>query len=89
MIDYSKYDLDADSVDFIKEMKEFCIDSQNEISLQYGNYPFFLEPSGNEIRVVDCTGVTGEYSDFDDFLINHKINGKSVIEIIRELEYGA
>ena len=86
MIDFSKFHLDNEEIEFINDIKE-DINNQNEILLEYKGYSFCIEPSGQELTIVDSNGLVGEYDCFDDFLLNHKIDGKPFIEILKELEY--
>ena len=87
MIDFSKYHLHNEEIEFINDIKE-DINNQNEILLEYKGYSFCIEPSGQELTIVDSNGLVGEYDCFDDFLLNHKIHGKLFVEILKELEYG-
>ena len=86
MIDFSKFHLDNEEIEFINDIKE-DINNQNEILLEYKGYSFCIEPSGQELTIVDSKGLVGEYACFDDFLLNQKIDGKPFIEILKELEY--
>ena len=88
MIDLTKYNFDDDDVLFLTEIEDACINGQNEIILEYKGYSFCIEPSGKEVQLVDETGVVGEYASFDEMLLNHKIDGKPLIELVKDLEYG-
>lgn len=88
MIDYQKYNLDEDDIDFIKRMEDYCIGGQSELVLLYNGHSFVIEPSGTELTVVDRTGTVGEYANFDDLLLGHRIEGKPLIELIKNLDFG-
>ena len=87
MIDLTKYNLDDDDIEFVKDIKE-DIKNQNEITLEYNGKSFVLEPRGKAIQVYAYGEILGDYKNFDDLLLNHKIDGKPLIELIQELEYG-
>lgn len=89
MIDLNKYDLEDDDILFLTEIEDACINNQNEIILEYKGRSFVLEPLGQAVQVVEVAGeVSGRYESFDDLLLNYKVNGKTLIEIVKELEYG-
>ncbi|MBO5907621.1 MAG: hypothetical protein J6Q85_05680 [Clostridia bacterium] len=61
----------------------------SEIILEYHGKSFVLEPSGQSVQVVEVADeVAGKYESFDDLLLNYKIDGKPLIELIKDLEYG-
>ena len=89
MLDFTKYNLDEDDIRFLAQIEDWCIGGQSEIILEYKGRTFVLEPSGKTIQVVEVADeVAGEYENFDDLLLNHKIDGKPLIELVKELEYG-
>lgn len=89
MIDFTKYNLDEDDIRFLAQIEDWCIGGQSEIILEYKGRTFVLEPSGKTIQVVEVADeVAGEYENFDDLLLNHKIDGKPLIELVKDLEYG-
>ena len=89
MIDLTKYNLDEDDIRFLAQIEDWCIGGQSEIILEYKGRTFVLEPSGKTIQVVEVADeVAGEYENFDDLLLNYKIDGKPLIELVKELEYG-
>ena len=89
MLDLTKYTLDNDDILFLTEIEDACINGQNEIILEYKGNTFVLEPYGKAVQVVVAPDtVIGDYESFDDLLLNHKIDGKSFIELVHELEYG-
>ncbi len=88
MLDLTKYNLDDDNILFLIEIENACINDQNEIILEYRGKSFVLEPYGKFIHVYAYDEVLGEYESFDDLLLNHKIDGKPLIELVKELEYG-
>lgn len=89
MIDLTKYNLGDDDILFLAEIEDACINNQNEIILEYKEKSFVLEPLGQAVQVVEITDEVAErYESFDDLLLNYKIDGKTLIEIVKELEYG-
>ena len=88
MIDLTKYNFDDDDIIFIREIEDACINGQNEIILEYNEKSFVLEPHGKAVQVYAYGEVLGDYESFDDLLLNHKIDGKPLIELVKELEYG-
>lgn len=89
MLDFTKYNLDEDDIRFLVQIEDWCIGGQSEIILEYKGRTFVLEPSGKTIQVVEVADeVAGEYENFDDLLLNHKIDGKPLIELVKDLEYG-
>ncbi len=89
MLDLTKYNLDEDDTVFITNIWDWCINGQNEIILEYDGNSFMLEPSGQTVSVIVSGGkITGEYQNFDDLLQNHIIDGKPLIELIPEIEFG-
>ena len=47
-----------------------------------------LEPHGEAVEVYAYGETLGEYESFDDMLLNHKIDGKPLIDLVGDLEYG-
>ena len=89
MLDLTKYNLDDDDIEFILQTEAWCINGQSEITLDYKGRTFVLEPSGKTIQVVEIADkVAGEFESFDDLLLNYKIDGKPLIDLVKDLEYG-
>lgn len=89
MLDLTKYSLDDDDIIFLLEIEDACINGQNEIILEYKEKSFVLEPLGKAVQVVEVAGkVVGKYESFDALLLDYRIDGKPLIELIKELEYG-
>ena len=88
MIDLTKYNLDNDDIMFLIQTEDWCINGQSEIILAYKGKSFVLEPHGKCVHVYACGEVLGEYESFDDLLLNYKIDGKPLIELVKDLEYG-
>ena len=88
MIDLTKYNLDNDDIQFLRQTEDWCINGQSEIILQYKEKSFVLEPRGTAIHVYAYGEDLGDYESFDDLLLNHKIDGKPLIELVHNLEYG-
>jgi len=47
-----------------------------------------LGPHGKAVQVYGYGEVLGDYDSFDDLLLNYKIDGKPLSELIKDLEYG-
>ena len=89
MIDLTKYNLDDEDIIFLIEIENACINGQNEIILEYKGNSFVLEPLGQAVQVVEVADtVAGRYESFDDLLLNYKLDGKPLIELVKDLEYG-
>ena len=89
MLDLTKYNLDDDDIIFLIQTEDWCINGQSEIILDYKGKTFVLEPSGKTVKVVETADhVAGRYESFDDLLLNYKIDGKPLITLVKELEYG-
>ena len=89
MLDLTKYNLDNDDIEFLLQTEDWCINGQSEITLDYKGRTFVLEPFGKSIQVVEIADeVAGEFENFDDLLLNYKIDGKPLIELVKDLEYG-
>ena len=88
MIDFKKYGLDSKDIEFISQVEELCINGQNEVTLDYNGQSFVLEPSGNSINVYAHDTDLGHYKNFEDLLLNHKINEKPLIRLIKDLDFG-
>ncbi len=88
MIDFTMYDLNEADIAFLLQTEDWCINGQSEIVLQYKDKSFVLEPHGKAVQVYGYGEVLGDYESFDDLLLNYKIDGKPLIELVKELEYG-
>lgn len=89
MLDLTKYNLDDEDIEFLLQTENWCINGQSEIILDYKGKTFVLEPFGKSVQVVEVADeVAGEYESFDDLLLNYKIDGKPLIEIVKDLKYG-
>ncbi len=88
MIDLTMYGLNDDDITFLLQTEDWCINGQSEIILQYKDKSFVLEPHGKAVQVYGYGEVLGNYESFDDLLLNYKIDGKPLIELVKELDYG-
>lgn len=74
--------------DFFENIKKAVgIDSQMEVFLKYKEFPFVLEPHGEQIDVCSKGKILGTYDNFDVMANNFIIDGKPFIELIDEIEY--
>ena len=88
MLDLTKYNLDDDDIMFLIQTEDWCINGQSEIILEYKGKSFVWEPLGKALQFYADGETLGYYESFDDLLLNHKIDGKPLIELVKELEYG-
>ena len=88
MVDLTKYNLDDEDIEFVLQIENWCINGQSEIVLSYRDKSFVIEPHGKAVQVYAYGEVLGCYDNFDDLLLNHKIDGRPLIDLIKELEYG-
>ena len=74
--------------EFLEDIKQAVgVDSQMEVFLRYKEFPFMLEPHGEQIDVRSKGEVLGCYDNFDDMAKNFMLDGKTFIERIDEIEY--
>ena len=74
--------------EFIETIKQAVgLDSQMEVFLRYKEFPFVLEPHGEQLDVCSKGVVLGSYDSFDDMANNFIIDEKPFIERIDEIEY--
>ena len=88
MLDLTKYNLDEDNIQFIRQTEDWCINGQSEIILDYKGFSFCVEPHGESVEVYSYGKTLGTYKSFDDMLLNFKIDEKPLIELVADLEYG-
>ncbi len=88
MIDFTKYNLDDDDIEFLLQIEDCCINGQSQIILEHQGKSFLLEPYGKAIQVYAYGEVLGDYESFDELLLNHKIDGKPLIELTKDLDFG-
>ena len=88
MIDFNKYNLDDESIKLLNQIEDCCINGQSEIVLEYKGKSFVLEPHGKSVIVYAYGEILGNYENFDELLLKHKINGMPLIELVNDIEYG-
>ena len=73
MIDFAKYNLSKEDIEFILQTEDWCINGQSEIILDYKGKSFVLEPLGQAVQVVEVADkIAGRYDSFEALLLNHK-----------------
>ena len=73
---------------FLEDIKQAVgVDSQMEVFLRYKEFPFMLEPHGEQINVCSKGEVLGRYDNFDDMAKNFMLDGKPFLAHIDEIEY--
>ena len=63
------------------------LNDKNEITMSYKNFEFVVDPHGDKIEVYSNGENIGFYLNIDDFLLNHKIDGKALIDICEDVDY--
>ena len=63
------------------------LDNKNEITMFYQDVEFVVDPHGNSIEVYSNGETIAYYSDAIDFLLNHKIYGKTIVELFAYIDY--
>ncbi len=88
MIDFKKYSLDENNVEFLKDLYA-CVECQNEIDLRYKeNFVFTFCPSGSSVFIYDDKPDNPQqFDNLDEMLLNFMIDGKPFIEQIDEIDY--
>lgn len=86
MIDFKKFNLNNKDIDFLIQIEDNCINNQNEVTLTYNGKSFVLEPRGKAVHIYAYGKDLGDYESFDDLLLNHKIDGKALIELVSNLD---
>lgn len=86
MIDLTKYNFNDEDLEFI-DMIKGDIEFQNEIRLQYENKSFVIEPCMKKLNVYAYGENLGTFDDFDDLLLNFKINSIPLIELVKNLDF--
>ena len=87
MIDYNNYDFSQADLDFLEQIKCDC-ENLNEVILQYNSKSFVIDPHGEKIEVYAYGETLGFYENFDDLILNHKIDGMPLIALIKQLDFG-
>ncbi len=87
MVNRNDYDLTNDDIHFLKYIEECCVNGQNKLTLKYKDNHFEIIPHGRIIEVVNENNTVDYYNGFDDFALNHSINGKALIEIVKYLDF--
>ena len=87
MIDFTKYNLDEDDIFIIETIYDSCASVTN-LTLCYKNQLLF------DLDSPDCHKITAYFSDdnfeefesVDELLLNFKIDGKPLIEVVKDLD---
>ena len=87
MIDYDKYCLDEDDIDFLEELKEIFEEEESEQALVCGNDTFLVAPTEDGVEIWVDGEMVAKYSSVDEMFLNFQIDGKPLIERITEIDY--
>ena len=71
---------------FVKDIVSI-LDNKNEITMSYKDIEFVVDPHGNNIEIYSNGKTIAFYSDSNDFLLNHKIDGKAIMELYADIDY--
>ena len=86
MVDYSKYNLSEDSLQFIKDLHDIE-EGQSFIDLIYKNtLPFDIEMMGGQVYVFFSDENFFTFDTMDDMILNFKLDGKPFIECIDDID---
>lgn len=86
MIDFIKYNLDKNDLEFVLNLYA-SIETRSEVTLQYKDYSFLVEPCGEKIILWHCGNEVARYDCLDDMLLQFKLDDKSFIEQIAQIDY--
>ena len=87
MIDFSQYNLSNDDIEFLEYLREELEISQAPVDLKCGDYSFHIDPGSGGAQIWRYGEMIGDFKTIDDLFLNFKIDGKSFIERISEIEY--
>ena len=86
MVDYSKYNLSEDNMQFIKDLHDIE-EGQSFIDLIYKNtLPFDIEMMGGQVYVFFSDENFFTFDTMDDMILNFKLDGKPFIECIDDID---
>ena len=75
-------------LDFLESIqKALGVNSQREVFLKYKNFPFVLEPHGEEILVRSMGVMLWRYKDFNEMIYTFKLDEKAFVEQISEIDF--
>lgn len=78
---------DENDLKFLDRIKCDC-ENLNEVILQYNDKSFVIDPHGKKIEVYAYGETLGFYEDCEDLFLNHRIDGKPLITLIKQLDFG-
>ena len=79
-------DLSIEQQSFFNDVSSI-LDNKNEITMSFGDVEFVVDPHGQGIEVYSKGKTIAIYSDVVDFLFNHRIKDKTIIELSSEIDY--
>lgn len=86
-MNYLGYKLSEDDYDFLLKIKDMVLESQSFVDLKYKDELFMLEYVSEKIEVWSKGDLKGMFNSFDEFLLNFKLDGKSFIEMVSEIDF--
>ena len=88
MIDYSKYNISEDDLEFLENIKEALGENcRNEVFLRYKDFLFMFEPYGDDVGVFSGDKSLGKYKNIEDLFLNFMVDGKPFIERVEDIYY--
>ena len=87
MVDYSKYNLSEDNMQFIKDLHDIE-EGQSEAALIYKNTLHFdVEMMCGKVYVFFSDENFFTFDTMDDMILNFKLDGKPFIEVIEDIDF--
>lgn len=88
MLNFDNLPLGNEDKAFLTEIREtLSPNCQNEVFLKFKDFPFYLEPRGDEIYVFNNNTLLYLAKNFSDLIYNFYLEGKPFIEQIEFIEY--
>ena len=87
MIDYSKYIKDEDDLGFLLDLRTTLLVDQMPVALDCNGYGFQIDPGAGGAVIWRLGKEIAAYASIDDLFFNFKINGKTFIEKIGDIDY--
>ncbi len=86
MLDLTRYALRQEDIEFIDAIRA-DLENLNEVLLAYKGEIFCVEPTMGEIGICTAPDEFVFFKDFDDVLLNFKIDDRPLIDIIGDIEF--
>ena len=83
---FNKIILNEEQQSFLNDVVSI-LDNKNEITMTYQDLEFVVDPHGDKIEVYSNGETLSYYSNALEFLFNHRIKEKTVIELCSDIDY--